>query len=68
MEYIFITSEIIAIIIAIIYTYFTFKNKSKYMFDGLVITWFAMITCGWILGFAIIGVFIIFWLESFIIE
>ena len=66
MEYLFITSWVLAIIIAIAYTYLTFKNKDKKMFEGLFITWFAMITCGWVLGFAIVGAFILIWLQSLV--
>lgn len=64
MEYLLIISWIFAIVIAIIYTYLTFKNKDKTMFEGLFIIWFTMITCGWMLGFVITGLFIIFCIES----
>ena len=64
METVLTISWIIAISIAIIYTYFTFKTKSKEMFDGLFIMWFAMIMLGWILGFVFLGVVAMFWIDS----
>ena len=65
MEYIILTSYVIAILVAISYTVITVKSE-KIDNEGLFIMWLATLLCGWVLGIVFLGVLLLFYVESLI--
>ena len=55
MTTIFIMSWVLAIFFAIIYTVIAVKDGHRKIVGNIIVTWFAMITCGWVLGFVVVA-------------